>query len=106
MTIEERNSMKDKERIKQFLENTMRSLCDDTCDNEITYTTLMEAINTLLKVSYIYKNMGFDKEIDTSDVVERLKTDSSVKLYGSGNSDNYLIPVDKAIKIVKGWLEE
>ena len=34
-------------------------------------------------------------------VVEELKTDSSVKLYGSGNSDNYLIPVKSAIEIVK-----
>ena len=34
-------------------------------------------------------------------VVEELKTDSSVKLYGSQNSDNYMIPVNKAIEIVK-----
>ena len=34
-------------------------------------------------------------------VVEELKTDSSVKLYGSGNSDNYLIPVKRAIEIFK-----
>ena len=34
-------------------------------------------------------------------VVEELKTDTSVKLYGSGNSDNYLIPVKRAIEIVK-----
>lgn len=38
---------------------------------------------------------------DIDNVVEELKTDSSVKLYGSGNSDNYLIPVKKAIEIVK-----
>lgn len=34
-------------------------------------------------------------------VVEELETDSSVKLYGSGNSDNYLIPINRAIEIVK-----
>ena len=34
-------------------------------------------------------------------VVEELETDSSVKLYGSGNSDNYLIPVKRVIEIVK-----
>ena len=34
-------------------------------------------------------------------VVEQLKTDSSVRLYGSGNSNNYLIPLEKAIEIVK-----
>ena len=38
---------------------------------------------------------------DLDKVVEELKTDSSVKLYGSGNSDNYLIPVNRAIEIVK-----
>lgn len=34
-------------------------------------------------------------------VVGRLKTDSSVKLYGSSNSNNYLIPLERAIEIVK-----
>ncbi len=38
---------------------------------------------------------------DTDKVVEQLETDSSVRLYGSGNSDNYLIPVKRAIDIVK-----
>lgn len=38
---------------------------------------------------------------DIDRVVERLKTDSSVRLYGSGNSNNYLIPLEKAIEIVK-----
>ena len=40
-----------------------------------------------------------DYSVDT--VVEELKTDSSVKLYGSQNSDNYMIPVNRAIEIVK-----
>lgn len=39
---------------------------------------------------------------DVDKVVEQLKTDSSVKLYGSGNSNNYLIPLEKVIEIVKG----
>ena len=38
---------------------------------------------------------------DVDKVVEQLKTDSSVKLYGSGNSNNYLIPLEEAIEIVK-----
>lgn len=38
---------------------------------------------------------------DVDKVVEQLKTDSSVKLYGSGNSNNYLISLEKAIEIVK-----
>ena len=42
-----------------------------------------------------------DTMYDVDKVVEQLKTDSSVKLYGSGNSDNYLIPVKRAINIVK-----
>lgn len=44
---------------------------------------------------------------DVDKVVEQLKTDFSVKLYGSGNSDNYLIPVKRAIEIVKaGGIDE
>ena len=39
-------------------------------------------------------------------VVEELKTDSSVKLYGSGNSDNYLIPVNRATEIVKAGVRK
>lgn len=38
---------------------------------------------------------------DIDRVAERLKTDSSVRLYGSGNSNNYLISLEKAIEIVK-----
>lgn len=38
---------------------------------------------------------------DIDKVAEQLKTDSSVRLYGSGNSNNYLIPLEKAIEIVK-----
>lgn len=44
---------------------------------------------------------------DVDKVVEQLKTDSLVKLYGSGNSDNHLIPVKRAIEIVKaGGIDE
>lgn len=39
-------------------------------------------------------------------VVSELKTDSSVKLYGSQNSDNYMISVKRAIKIVKAGEQE
>lgn len=38
---------------------------------------------------------------DIDRVAEQLKTDSSVRLYGSGNSNNYLIPLERAIEIVK-----
>ena len=40
-------------------------------------------------------------EYDVDNVVRQLKTDSSVKLYGSGNSNNYIIPLENAIEIVK-----
>lgn len=60
---------------------------------------------SLVDVAHI---IGFQSVIDTQPtaydvdkVVEQLKTDSLVKLYGSGNSDNYLIPVKRAIEIVK-----
>ena len=38
---------------------------------------------------------------DIDRVAEQLKTGSSVKLYGSGNSNNYLILLEKAIERVK-----
>lgn len=38
---------------------------------------------------------------DIDRIVGQLKMDSSVKLYGSGNSNNYLIPLEEAIEIVK-----
>ena len=44
---------------------------------------------------------AMDSAYDIDRVVEELKTDSSVKLYGSQNSDNYMIPVKRAIEIVK-----
>ena len=39
-------------------------------------------------------------------IIEKIKSDSSVKLYGSKNSGNYMISVDKAIEIVKQEAEE
>ena len=44
---------------------------------------------------------AMDSDYDLDKVVAELKTDSSIKLYGSQNSDNYLIPVNKVIEIVK-----
>lgn len=45
------------------------------------------------------QNMPTAYDIDK--VFEELETDSSVKLYGSQNSDNYMIPVKRVIEIVK-----
>ena len=39
-------------------------------------------------------------------IVEKIKSDPSVKLYGSKNSGNYMIPVDVAIKNVKQAVAE
>lgn len=52
-----------------------------------------------LKIIRYIDSMDSDYDIDK--VVSELKTDSSVKLYGSQNSDNYMIPVKRAIEIVK-----
>lgn len=49
----------------------------------------------------IYALRDYPITYDIDKVVEQLKTDSSVRLYGSGNSNNYLIPLEKAIEIVK-----
>jgi hypothetical protein len=49
----------------------------------------------------IYALRDYPITYDIDKVVERLRTDPSVKLYGSGNSNNYLISLDKAIEIVK-----
>lgn len=49
----------------------------------------------------IYALCDYPITYDIDKVVERLKIDSSVKLYGSGNSNNYLISLEKAIEIVK-----
>lgn len=49
----------------------------------------------------IYALRDYPITYDIDKVVEQLKTDSSVRLYGSGNSNNYLIPLKKAIEIVK-----
>ena len=39
-------------------------------------------------------------------IIEKIKSDSSVKLYGSKNSGNYMIPVDVAIEIVNQEAEQ
>ena len=52
---------------------------------------------------YILENQPTAYSVDK--VVEELEADSSVKLYGSGNSDNYLIPVNRATEIVKAGVE-
>lgn len=75
---------------------------DDTLIKDLSYlytknhipvdTRAKETLSTIMEQPTAY---------DVDKVVEQLKTDSSVRLYGSGNSNNYLIPLEKAIEIVK-----
>lgn len=53
----------------------------------------------------IYALRDYPITYDIDKVVERLRTDPSVKLYGSGNNNNYLISLDKAIEIVKAGVK-
>lgn len=62
MTIDERNNINDRDRIKQYLECTTREMCDAMCDDNSLDLAMVEKITNLLLIySQIYKNMGFDK---------------------------------------------
>ena len=61
-------------------------------DHICTSDDVSDLFNLINKQSTVY---------DVDKIVGQLKTDSSVKLYGSDNSNNYLIPLEKAIEIVK-----
>lgn len=39
--------------------------------------------------------------VDIENIIENLRNDPSTKLYGSSNSNNYLIPLERAIEIVR-----
>ena len=73
----------------------MRLTDADNYKGKIIASHCYSGVNKLINVDDVPTAYDVDK------VVEQLKTDSSVKLYGSGNSDNYLIPVKRAIEIVK-----
>ena len=62
------------------------------CDN-FEVTVSVKDVKTIIKEQPTAYDIG--------KVVSELETDSSVKLYGSQNSDNYMIPVKRAIEIVK-----
>jgi hypothetical protein len=89
-----------------------RSEVNDVIDELEVYTsgrpnTMKVEISVLQLQRFINKLKNIPTAYDVDKVVEQLKTDSSVKLYGSGNSDNYLIPVKRAIEIVKaGGIDE
>lgn len=72
----------------------------DTLKKDLESVTLSNG--TLLNTNTVLLLLDkYPIAYDVDKVVEQLKTDSLVKLYGSGNSDNYLIPVKRAIEIVK-----
>lgn len=91
-------------RVTRWFDKTHAILVDAEENPEVRYATEklakyedLEEQGRLIKLSCNKE----DTVYDVDNVVEQLKTDSSVKLYGSGNSDNYLIPVKRAINIVK-----
>lgn len=78
----------------------MRLIDADKLKKDLKSVTLSNGtlVNTNTVLALLDK---YPTAYDVDKVVERLKTDSSVKLYGSGNSNNYLIPLEKATEIVK-----
>jgi hypothetical protein len=83
-----------------------RSEVNDVIDELEVYTsgrpnTMKVEVSVLQLQRFINKLKNIPTAYDVDKIVEQLKTDSLVKLYGSGNSDNYLIPVKRAIEIVR-----
>lgn len=85
---------------------TMRLIDADELKKNLKSVTLSNG--TLLNTNTVLLLLDkYPTAYDVDKVVEQLKTDSLVKLYGSGNSDNHLIPVKRAIEIVKaGGIDE
>lgn len=78
----------------------MRLIDADALKKDLESVTLSNG--TLLNTNTVLLLLDkYPTAYDVDKVVEQLKTDSLIKLYGSGNSDNYLIPVKRAIEIVK-----
>ena len=74
----------------------------DSCfreDGELLYSDHICTSDDVVDLIKLVENQPTAYSVDG--VVEELKTDSSVKLYGSQNSDNYMIPVKRTIEIVK-----
>lgn len=78
----------------------MRLIDVDTLKKDLKSVTLSNG--TLVNTNAVLHLLEeYPTAYDVDKVVEQLKTDSSVRLYGSGNSNNYLIPLERAIEIVK-----
>lgn len=52
-------------------------------------------------VMWVLEKIDSLPTVDIENIVENLRNDPSVKLYGSSNSNNYLIPLDRAIEIIR-----
>ena len=83
-----------------------RSDVNDVIDELEVYTcgrpnTMKVEVSVLQLQRFINKLKNIPTAYSVDKVVEELEADSSVKLYGSGNSDNYLVSVKRAIEIVK-----
>lgn len=112
----ELNKLSDPRYIKNILENNpdneytkkinMKSM-PEMCISAL-FDVLIERINKEKQTQNMYsikvKECFTGKEdtvYDVDKVVKQLRTDPSVKLYKSGKSDNYFIPVKRAINIIK-----
>ena len=52
-------------------------------------------------VMWVLEKIDSLPTIDIENIIENLRNDPSTKLYGSSNSNNYLIPLERAIEIVR-----
>lgn len=52
-------------------------------------------------VMWVLEKIDSLPTVDIENIIEELKCDPSVKLYGSPNSNNYLIPLERAIEIIR-----
>ena len=78
----------------------MSNMTERNCNKCIHHTSGMcDSWNCKMQTVEDVKNESVNEYVKS--VVKELETDSFVKLYGSGNSDNYLIQVKRAIEIVK-----
>ena len=78
------------EDLEKFIRENVTAIGDDHCLLVAANDGRWHEALPFIKTAY-----------DVDKVVEQLKTDSSVKLYGSGNSNNYLISLERAIEMVK-----
>lgn len=78
----------------------MRLIDVDALKKDLKAVTMSNGtiVNTYTIIALLDK---YPTAYDINKAVKELKTDLSVKLFGSKNSGNYMIPVEKAIEIVK-----